>query len=556
MNYSHIESFRIGFATPISFAHSFMMLGLLACSSSNLSADEPQQAQEGSVEIVLKLLPSAPEKPGADAPASTESPQASAEKKAESDAEGTKPVSQGQTPGDSQSQETVKLTLRPSKKPLRQLEISIEPVKAEKEKAAVIEILSPLESSPSPDVPGLAVQPNPTEECPGGQPDSNEVAGDLPVLPGDVPLEQEEHPFEVPDAVSTAPEPRFLPASIKTSEPIPGLAGNQDLQSKIDEILQYFREHPENVVRRGPWALMHAILPYGVEAEVFAGNKRVNAIGWLCHNGVSARQRMFQPTQSGFRPNLGPGVQGHEGQFLAILAQSRVQADYPLKVGKRKYTIQDLVRYEMATCREKSELTFKLIAFSHYLKPDQTWRDNRGKTWSIEKLVAEELAQPITGAACGGTHRLMGLSCAVIRRQESGLPISGHFQRAQIFLDDFVAYTLTMQNPDGSFSTEWFERRANESNTERKIQTTGHILEWLVYTLPDQHLRKPEIENAVKFLADTLSQELDRDWPIGPRGHSLRALMLYQQRVFPKTITEPIDGGRLALEPSNGVTNR
>jgi hypothetical protein len=150
----------------------------------------------------------------------------------------------------------------------------------------------------------------------------------------------------------------------------------------------------------------------------------------------------------------------------------------------------------------------------------------------------------------------MGLSCAVIRRQESGLPISGHFQRAQIFLDDFVAYTLTMQNPDGSFSTEWFERRANEPNTERKIQTTGHILEWLVYTLPDQHLRKPEIENAVKFLADTLSKELDRDWPIGPRGHSLRALMLYQQRVFPNTTTEPIDGGRLALEPSNGVTNR
>jgi hypothetical protein len=373
------------------------------------------------------------------------------------------------------------------------------------------------------------------DECPGspqtedGSPEANESAGPLQSQPDDIPLEQEEHPFDVPAAKATKGERRLDSADASAE-----LLSENDAETnrRIEACLNYYRTHHENVARRGPWALMHTILPYGVEIDVIAGKGKVNAIGWLCHNGVSARQRMFQPTKTGFRPNVGPGVQGHEGQFAAILAQSHVQSDYPLQIGKRKFELMDLVKYEMATCREKTELTFKLIAFAHYLEPNQTWRDNRGRPWSIEKLVAEELAQPINGAACGGTHRLMGLTCAIIRRQEAGLPLTGHFLRAEKFLDDFVAYTLTLQNPDGSFSTEWFERRANEPNVERKVQTTGHILEWLVYTVSDEHLRTPEIQKAVDFLLDNLGEKPEKDWPIGPQGHSLRALSLYQKRAL------------------------
>jgi hypothetical protein len=277
---------------------------------------------------------------------------------------------------------------------------------------------------------------------------------------------------------------------------------------------------------------MHAILPFGVEAELGAGNRRVNAIGWACYNGLCKTQRMFQPTTNGFRINTGPGVQGHEGQFLAILAQSKVAPNYPIKMGNRNYTINDLVRYEMATCREKSELTFKLIGLSYYLDQQQVWRDNRGGTWSLEKLVAQELDQPVVGAACGGTHRLMGLTFSLLQRKQAGLPITGHWQRSEQYLNDFVAYAMSLQNPDGSFSTEWFEGRANEPNVERKVQTTGHTLEWLVYTLPDEQLQSPQVTKAIQFLLNTVGAEPGRDWPIGPRGHALRALALYNQRVF------------------------
>ncbi len=344
----------------------------------------------------------------------------------------------------------------------------------------------------------------------------------------DVPLEQEEHPYDAPAADSTSSTPDRPAVKAQAEFTLQQLR----LRDDINRCLGYFMDRPETIARRSPWAVMHAILPFGVEAELGAGNRRVNAIGWMCYNGVCKTQRIFQPTRAGFRTNLGPGVQGHEGQFLAILAQSKVAPTYPIKIGNRSYTINDLVRLEMATCREKSELTFKLIGLSHYVDHNQRWRDNQGGNWSIEKLVAEELDQPVVGAACGGTHRLMGLTYSLLKHKQAGLPVTGHWYRAEEYLNDFVAYAFSLQNSDGSFGTEWFERRANEPNIERKVQTTGHTLEWLVYTLPDDQLGSPQILKSIEFLLGTIGAEPGRDWPIGPRGHSLRALALYNQRVF------------------------
>ncbi|MDX1925894.1 MAG: hypothetical protein SFV81_05220 [Pirellulaceae bacterium] len=365
---------------------------------------------------------------------------------------------------------------------------------------------------------------NEDAECPGG----TEGSKPLPVLPDDIPLKQDDHPYDAPAAESSSAKPD-RPAG---RTPLQLSNEQMRLRTEINQLLRYYIQHPETTTRRSPWAVMHAILPYGVEAELAAGNRRVNAIGWMSYNGLCKTQRIFQPTKSGFRTNLGPGVQGHEGQFLAILAQSKVAPNYPIKVGERSYTVNDLVRLEMATCREKSELTFKLIGLSYYLEPNQRWRDNQGGNWSLEKLVAEELEQPVVGAACGGTHRLMGLTFSLLQRKQAGLPIDGHWERSEQFLNEFVAYAFSLQNPDGSFSTEWFEARANDPNVERKIQTTGHILEWLIYTLPDDQLQSPPVQKAIRYLLSTLGAEPGRDWPIGPRGHSLRALALYNQRVF------------------------
>ena len=302
-------------------------------------------------------------------------------------------------------------------------------------------------------------------------------------------------------------------------------------KQRIQSCLAYYLAHPESVHVRSPWAVMHAMLPFGVEYEMEANGRRVNAIGWMLFNGKCRTQRLFTRRGRMFTAAEGPGVQGHEGQLLAMLAQSYVAIDYPISIDRVRYSVKDLVRYEMQNVNAGSELTFQLIGLSHYLPSDATWVAADRQRWSISKLLNEEMKQPIIGSACGGTHRLMGLTYAILRRQQQQLPIDGEFRRAAMFIDDFLGYAWTMQNVDGSFSTDWFAGRADKPDRERKVQTTGHILEWIIYTLPSDRVEDPRITRAIDFLIQNLLNERRHNWPIGPRGHALRALTLYDQKV-------------------------
>ena len=150
----------------------------------------------------------------------------------------------------------------------------------------------------------------------------------------------------------------------------------------------------------------------------------------------------------------------------------------------------------------------------------------------MSRLIREEIAQPVLGAACGGTHRLMGLSYAVATRRREGLPIDGEFHRAQIYIHDFQQHAIALRNRNGSFSTKWLERREAREDEQRRVQTTGHILEWLVYSLPEEQLRSPEIVRTVTYLNHLMWEQRSTQWEIGPKGHALHALNMYDQKVF------------------------
>ena len=305
-----------------------------------------------------------------------------------------------------------------------------------------------------------------------------------------------------------------------------------ELRSRLRECLAYYYFRPENVAIRSPWGAMHAMIAYGVDSELIAGDKRVNAIGYLCYNGVCNGQQLFYTSNGKLQARIGPGVQGHAAQFLAMLAQSRVRTDYPLLVEGQKFTVADLIQHEKDTCRAKTELTFKLIAFMHYLNSDDKWKSNDGQDWDIPRLIKEELAQPIVGAACGGTHRMTGFSYAVNRRERRGEPFTGQWQRAKKFVDDFHEYTFRLQNPDGSFSTDWFAGRADNGPPSRRLETTGHITEWLAFSLDKDQLVEPRMVKSVSYLANLLIEYRNEKWGIGPLGHGLHALALYDERIF------------------------
>ncbi|WP_145093971.1 hypothetical protein [Rosistilla carotiformis] len=324
--------------------------------------------------------------------------------------------------------------------------------------------------------------------------------------------------------VSQAPERR---RSLVVSREV------QSLQPHIARVLTDYHRRPENVAQRSPWGTFHLMLPFGADANVQAGRSLQNSIAWLCSNRPCRGQRLITTTKSGrIYVRQGPGLQGHQAQLLAMLAQVNVEATYPITDGRTRFTIEDLIRAEMADCRRGQELTFSLIGLSHYLPTDTRWRASDGSVWSFETLLAEELAQPIVGAACGGTHRLMGLSYALRQRRMEGLPIEGQWLRADAFIKDFVSYAWSLQNRDGSFSTNWFEGPQDNREIDRKIQTTGHILEWLIFTADQDELQDPRFVRSVQFLTNAFSRYRTHEWQPGPKGHVLRALAVYHRRVY------------------------
>jgi hypothetical protein len=306
------------------------------------------------------------------------------------------------------------------------------------------------------------------------------------------------------------------------------------LRQKVRRCLaHYFFHRTKDVKDHSPWCVMHGVVGFGVDAVIRAEGRRMNAISWLCTNqSCQGRQLMMSPSAGKLDLRSGPGYQGHDGQLLCVLAMSRVTGDYPLTVGKNKFTVRDLVKIEQQTCRPGTELSFKLVGLAYYVDSDADWTSDDGQRWDLSRIVREELAQPINGVACGGTHRLMGLSYAVRKRQVQDQPVTGQWWRAKKFLDDYHAYTLKLQNADGSFSSNWFRSRGDWGGAPRKLNTTGHILEWLVYSLPKERLTDPQIVKAVNFLAELMWRNRSTTWEVGPEGHAIHALALYDEYVF------------------------
>src|SRR5690606_34494244 len=142
-----------------------------------------------------------------------------------------------------------------------------------------------------------------------------------------------------------------------------------------------------------------------------------------------------------------------------------------------------------------------------------------------------EMAQPIVGATCGGTHRLTGISYAVKKRLSRGEPFTGEWERARVYEQSYQQYIYRLQNRDGSFSTQWFAGRGDSGDDDKRLETTGHMLEWLVYSLPREELDNPRVVAAVHYLNELLWRNRNRDLAIGPKGHGLHALVIYQQRM-------------------------
>ncbi|MBN1853060.1 MAG: hypothetical protein JW829_10065, partial [Pirellulales bacterium] len=345
--------------------------------------------------------------------------------------------------------------------------------------------------------------------------------------------------------VSTPPKPKYEPLS----------GPEEDLKNRVRRVIAFYKKPRLNTRDHCPWEILHDIIANGTEAQVLVDGptgKPITSIGWLCFNRPAHGLQLLYLKADRMGTKQGPGVQGHDGQFLAALAQARVMRNYPVHVGGREFTVEGLVQYEQNTCYSHSELTFKLIGLNHYLDPDAAWKNDRGEDWSISRMVREELAQPIHGVTCGGTHRLVAMSLAVQKRQKLGLPIDGDFARAEKVVRGYQQVTFQLQNRDGSFSTEWFRGPGSNPNLERRLRTSGHLLEWVLMTLPTDQLRHPNVQRGVAYMANLLWETRYQAWDAGYLCHAVHAMNLYDQRVF-QPIEQEKQDKVVAAAPSERV---
>ena len=233
------------------------------------------------------------------------------------------------------------------------------------------------------------------------------------------------------------------------------------------------------------------------------------------------------------RAKYGVGLQGHLGQLLAMLAQCHVSPDYPIHVGNKEFTIDDLIEAEKKTCYPKSELTFKLIALQHYIDLNDKWVNDQGVEWDLPRLIREELAQPIRGAACGGTHRLVGLEPGRESPHSPRRAARWRIRQGRRVREEVSAVRVPSAESRRQPEHVLVPRRGDEDDIDRRIKTTGHILEWLCYSLSDEELRDPRTVRAVTYLANLMYSNYDNEWEIGPRSHATHALLAVRSARVP-----------------------
>jgi hypothetical protein len=167
-----------------------------------------------------------------------------------------------------------------------------------------------------------------------------------------------------------------------------------------------------------------------------------------------------------------------------------------------------------------------------YLPTDAKWVASDGKTWGIEQLLQEELNQDLPSSACGGTHRLIGITMALNQHVSQGGELTGVWKDTDAKVQNAIQQARAYQNPDGSFSTEYFFGPGVSPDLAQNLGTTGHVVEFLSLAMTEEQLQQAWVKRAVKYLCDLFHKTKGIDLECGALYHAAHGLVLYRERVF------------------------
>ena len=333
--------------------------------------------------------------------------------------------------------------------------------------------------------------------------------------------------------------PKTAPAIVATAGELPE---DEALKAAIDRALNLTVRRHMNSRDHAAWQIVHGILAFDRDLTIEHDGRLVSALDWLLDGGELNGWRLM-PGERGLDALLELGSktgQGHEDQWLGYLSQVGLPEERPITIHVgdelRTYALHDLVAQAQWDIRDGQEATWTLMGLCTYLSADATWTARDGSQWSLERIAAWESSQDLTESACGGSHRLEGLAMALAaHREQSGLSIdelSGGWQAAYETIRNAAATIRSYQQPDGTFSTEYFRRPATSPAADLRLSTTGHQLEFLAMSLPDDELAEPWVTRSVVQVCRLFEATQDLAIECGGLYHAAHGLKLYRERRF------------------------
>lgn len=347
-----------------------------------------------------------------------------------------------------------------------------------------------------------------------------------------------------------------------TQTPLPS---DEQLRDRVDRAIEFtYTKRHLSTEDQAAWQIVHGALAYGRDFQIYHEGKLVPAIDYLLGGGA-LRGWVLRKGDHGLEAVLEAGSktgQGHEDQWLGYLSQCGLPMDEPIKVGDEAYTVRDLVTQAQWDLYDGMEGTWTLMAFTKYLPADAEWTAKDGSKWTIDRLVRMETAQNLADSACGGTHRLYALTKALKRHLDEGGTLEddpqGTWRQADKKIRDAIRAAREYQQPDGSFSTNYFSRAAASPEINTRISTSGHVLEFLMVAVDDDELQKPWITRAVLHLVDCLEKTQNFPLECGALYHAAHGLMLYRERRWGPL--EPLAPGQpsesVAAQPADAAAGR
>ena len=340
-------------------------------------------------------------------------------------------------------------------------------------------------------------------------------------------------------------------------------AADDELRTRLDQSIAGARRRTMSPQVNNAWQIIHGILCFGRELEINDNGKVEPALAWLL-GGAELKGWELVPGEKGLKDVEDPGSksgEGHDDQWLGYLSQCGIGADEPIQVKDQTFKVSDLVTQAQWDVREGMEATWTLMAFSKYLPLDAKWTARDGQEWSVERLVGMEAAQDLGGSACGGSHRLYGITSALHRYiAEGGEAVAKQLADGQAPSDwqagynkvlDSIAKAHEFQQPDGGFSTNYFSRSGSSPDIALRLNSSGHIFEFLVTALPDEELKADWMRRAAIYLCDLLDATVDEDMECGGLYHAVHGLILYRERLFgPLPAKKPAEA---AQQPTAGA---